>query len=450
MLKFLSPDLPDTEKHKFAFLTLIFFLIVGSYWFIGLLKDTVFLKIVFPTALGWPESYGRLMLPSARFWTPFIIFVVILIYSKCVDLFRRHQLFYIFGVFFMLIFTFVGIVLCLRAINGNEFVGKNLLAFTGWLAFFATETFGSLMTAMFWSFVISSTDTETAKLGFPLIVSGAQVGSITGSAFTIIAGQLGAVWPLYFVGCFFIILILLSIKAFVKKYPSTPTRTPKKDAGFAGVIEGIKLLITTPYLLGIFVISTFYGIAISVVDYQVRVQADLNPHFQGELGFSLFQTIYGVAANACALIVALFATRYILRHFGIRVSLLIFPIYFGIALSMLLLYVYLGSFSANVLLWLTFTILVIAKGLTYGLNNPTKEILYIPTSKDVQYKTKGFTDTFGQRAALMAGASISNQFKENIFELMSLGTIICLGFTGMWAVAAIYVGRKNRELRDKA
>jgi ATP:ADP antiporter, AAA family len=448
MLKFLSPDLPHSERTKFAFLTLIFFLIVGSYWFIGLLKDTVFLKIAFPTALGWSESYGRLMLPTAKFWTPFIIVFIVLIYSKFVDLVRRHQLFYIFGIFFMIIFAFVGTILYLRAINGNEFVGKNILAFTGWLSFFATESFGSLMTAMFWSFVISITDTDTAKLGFPLIVSGAQIGSITGSACTILANKLGGVWPLYFVGCFFIFLILLSVKYFVKKYPVTPTVTPKKDLGFAGVIEGIKLLVTTPYLLGIFVVSTFYGVAIAVIDYQMRVQADLSTYFQGEIGFSLFQTIYGVAANTCALIVALFATKYILKHFGIRFSLLIFPIYFAITLSALLIYVYLGSFSANVLLWSTFAILVTAKGLTYGLNNPTKEILYIPTSKDVQYKTKGFTDTFGQRAALMTGASISNQFKENIFKLMSIGTLICLGFVGIWALVAIFVGKKNRELRD--
>ena len=115
-----------------------------------------------------------------------------------------------------------------------------------------------------------------------------------------------------------------------------------------------------------------------------------------------------------------------------------------------MIYVYFGSFSTTILLWLTFTILVIAKGLTYGLNNPTKEILYIPTSKDVQFKTKGFTDTFGSRAALMTGASISNKFKDNIPKLMSVGTLICLGFVGFWALAAIYVGHKYQELRKKS
>ncbi|OGB83241.1 hypothetical protein A3F66_05370 [candidate division TM6 bacterium RIFCSPHIGHO2_12_FULL_32_22] len=450
MLKFLSPDLPESERKKFVFLTFIFFLIVGSYWFIGLLKDTVFFKLAFPTTLGWPEGYGRLMLPTAKFWSPFFIVTIVLIYSKIVDLVRRHQLFYIFGTLFICIFAFVGIILFLRSINGNEFIGKNLLAFTGWLAFFSTEAFGSLMTAMFWSFVISISDVNTAKFGFPLIVSGAQVGSITGSACTIIASQLGGVWPLYFVGCFFISLIILAISFFVKKYPTKHIATPKKDLGFAGIVEGIRLLITTPYLLGIFVISTFYEVSIAVIDYQMRVQADISTSFQGELGFSFFQTIYGVTANSCALIIALFATRYLLKRFGTRLCLLIYPSYFAISLTALLIYVYFGSFSTTVLLWLTFTILVIAKGLTYGLNNPTKEILYIPTSKDVQFKTKGFTDTFGSRAALMTGASISNKFKDNIPKLMSVGTVICLGFVGFWALAAIYVGHKYHELRKKS
>jgi hypothetical protein len=31
---------------------------------------------------------------------------------------------------------------------------------------------------------------------------------------------------------------------------------------------------------------------------------------------------------------------------------------------------------------------------------------------------------------------------------MSIGTLICLGFVGIWALVAIFVGKKNRELRD--
>ncbi len=93
--------------------------------------------------------------------------------------------------------------------------------------------------------------------------------------------------------------------------------------------------------------------------------------------------------------------------------------------------------------------MVVLKGVSYAVNNPTKEMMYIPTSKDVKFKSKGWTDMFGGRLGKLSGARVSNVFKHSIPDLMFYGTLFSFGLIGVWMIAAIFVGRKNKELIDK-
>lgn len=447
-IRWLYPDLPETELKKFVILTLLFFLIIGSYWLVGLLKDTLFFKLAFPTTLDWPEGYGRLMQPTAKFWSPFVVMLLVLIYSKLVDLVRRYQLFYILGTFFIILFSVIGAILAVRSWYGDAFIGKTLLAATGWICYFASDSFGSLMVVLFWSFTISITSTEHAKQGFPLIIAGAQLGSISGSALTFAAQRLGGIWPLFFFGSAMIALVMMVVAYFMRIMPATLFIHQKQpaDEGLRGFITGIQLLCTRPYLIGIFIISTFHEIAAVVVDYQMRAHVDTYPYFAGELGFAYFQTIFGIAVNSCTFVIALLGSRNLLKTFGTRICLLIIPVSYACMLIALFLYIYVGHPSTTSILWFTFAMMILMKGLSYALNNPTRDILYIPTSKDVQFKTKGFIDTFGARMTLMSGARISNFFKQNMQQLMTYGTLLSLGTIGIWLIAAILVGKKNQQL----
>ena len=59
-----------------------------------------------------------------------------------------------------------------------------------------------------------------------------------------------------------------------------------------------------------------------------------------------------------------------------------------------------------------FAVMVLTKGLSYALNNPAKEMMYIPTSKAVKYKAKSWIDLFGGRAAKAAGSSVTTALKH--------------------------------------
>ena len=50
----------------------------------------------------------------------------------------------------------------------------------GWVSYFAIESYGSLMVALFWAFTNASMDPRTAESAYGLIVAFAQLGAIFG------------------------------------------------------------------------------------------------------------------------------------------------------------------------------------------------------------------------------------------------------------------------------
>ena len=457
-IQYFFPDLNDEEIKKFGLLSATFFFIIGAYWLLRLLKNTVLFKIAFPVELGWPVCYGRLMQPVAKFWSPFVIITLMLIYSKLIDSFRRHQLFYIICSFYILIFSTIGICLGLKSYFGYQILGKNILAAIGWLSYFSAESFGSLAAALFWSFTTSISTTQEAKKGFPFIIAGAQIGSIFGSFLPLFAGHLGGIWSLFLFASFFLICVILTIRHFMKVIPkemlvgnveAAKTQEQKGEGFFDTFIGGLSLLFTRGYLFGVLIVSTLYEVAGTLIDYQMQSLADISPGFCGEVGFASFQAIYGISVNTVAFLIALLGTRKILNILPLRYCLLIYPTTFCIALLSLFSYYYFWMPSPCNLLWATLSAMVMIKGLSYSINNPTKEMLYIPTSKEAKFKTKGWIDTFGNRMSKLAGARVSNALKGNIQNLMFYGTALSLGIIGIWFIAAIYVGQKNSQLRKE-
>ncbi len=451
IVRFFWPSLKDDEIQKFSILSATFFFIIGGYWMLRLLKDTVFFKIAFPESLGWAPGMGGQLQPTAKTISVFVVIGMIVIYSRLVDLFKKHQLFYIVAGFYACIFATITGLLVMRDLYGDPFLGRTVLAGIGWVTYFSIESFGSLMVPVFWSFCISMTDSESAKVGFPLILAGAQIGSIGGSSLLIVSSSFGSVWPLFMLATIFLIMITVLINYFMRVVPQhqvgpTEEVDKKKKPGFIeSFTSGIKLIATRSYIFGILVVSTLYEVIGTIIDYQMKRQASVFPQFATETGFAKFMGIFGVCTNGLAFLMALLGTSFIMKKYGLRFCLLLYPACVGVALVGLYAFYAQGP-SAGSLLWMTFGVMMVVKGLSYAVNNPTKEMMYIPTSKDAKFKAKGWIDMFGPRTAKMGGSQITNMFKHNMAELMMYGTLFGLGVLAFWIMAAIFVGNKNKQL----
>jgi AAA family ATP:ADP antiporter len=170
------------------------------------------------------------------------------------------------------------------------------------------------------------------------------------------------------------------------------------------------------------------------MDYQMKIVAKETYHSVEKV--TAFLGLFGQSANFLALVFAFIGTSFFIRRFGLKVCLVMFPITVAGVIG----YVW---FSPS--LWALFGAMVAIKGLSYALNNPCKEIMYIPTSKDVKFKAKGWIDAFGGRSSKALGSGVNAIF-TNMASLMFYGSLVSLGIVGIWIIAALYVGRTNEKL----
>lgn len=448
-IHFFYPDIKKDEILKFSLLGLILFLILGSYWALLILKEFMIYKVAFPTQLGWSVGYGREMIPWIKTCSPCIIIIAIGIYTRLIDIFEKHKLFYIFCFSFASFFSIITIILIINDIHGPQYIGALPLACTGIASYLLSECFGSLLTVLFWSFTISSTKTEEAKRCFPFIITIAQLGPIIGSSLLLIPNL--PEWPIYICCIMAMLTVAYIVRMLMIKIPAHHLVSDNREKKHApDFFAGIRLLITQPYLFGVFIVSTFYEIAKTIVDYQMTSQADIIG-----INFKWFMSFFGMSVNTLSFFIALLGSSYIIKKYSLQLCLLIYPIAFSLSLTFLYCY-YKTNPSPENLLWATFFAMIITTATGYAINKPTKEIMYIPTSKDAQFKVKGITDTIGSRTTKATGMQIgrylnvAGQPAASIKNLMNYGTVICFGIIGIWFIAALYVGKKNKQLhRDK-
>lgn len=451
LIQFFYPDIKREEMKKFSLLALAFLFTIGTYWLMRLLKDLVLYKLAFPATLGWAEDTGRLWIPLVKTISPIFVLFLVLIYGRLVDIFKRHKLMYVIATFYMIVFSYMTIILFLKHSYGDIFIGKRILATSGILGYLFTESFGSLMVALFWSFTISSSTTDQAKRAFPFIVAAGQFGAIGGSSLMLI--KTSVIWPFYATVVICLALFIMTIQYLIKKVPAHELQSDivheHKKQHHAW--SGFTLLFSQPYLLGVLIVSTFYEITGTILEYQMNSQASF---IFDHVHFKWFKGLYGVSINTLAFLIALLGTSYIIKRLGTQICLLIYPILFALLLVGLYTFYYVSTHNQFYILWALFTVMLVIKAVSYALNSPVKEMMYIPTSKDAKFKTKSIIDTFGSRFAKMSGARIGGSFNIegnptlSIHNLITYGTIISFGIIGIWIVAAIYVGKTNEKLLE--
>lgn len=421
---FESPE----ERKKFSILAVLFGLTIGVYWLFRPLKDSVFLTMV-----------GRDYQPWAKILSIFVTILSVMVYSRLVDKYPRHKLLYGYSVFYALlsiVFAFFIIDPSVGLANTTEDPHRYL----GWLFFLFVESFGSTMVALFWSFVADTTTPDSARRGYALIVLGAQSGGV-------IIPLLGKIVINYSSSGSAMLICVLGIcciPAVVYYFMHTVSR--KQLKGFDGsknalekgkktkikFLDGLYLVATRPYVLAIFTMVAFYEVVIIMIDFQFKWLA--KAEYTGD-ALTNFFTTYAITINVIAVLSVLLGSKSIMRRLGLSRTLLLLPIVVGAAAIIV---------NMNPVLWVAFVVMVMCKSINYSLNQPAKEQLYIPTSKDTKYKAKAWIDMFGIRFS-KGTASAINTLRPFLgiatFTMMSLGLSAVL--IGVWFFAAMFLGKEH-------
>jgi AAA family ATP:ADP antiporter len=214
-----------------------------------------------------------------------------------------------------------------------------------------------------------------------------------------------------------------------------------------GFLEGLKLLITHKYLIGIFSVNFIYEIIITIFDFNFKLAAATT--YSG-VALTNYLSIYGSSVNLISLLCLLLGISNITRFLGIRVTLTAMPIIVGLALF--------GFLTLDSLSFL-FALMVGSKAVNYALNGPALKQLYIPTTSDVRFKAQAWIETFGARASKEVGSvfnmglkplqAILGEVAGKSYYLMLSG---CLGFPLLilWLITAFYLSNKyQKAIKDK-
>ncbi len=428
-------DFSSTQEcAKFIRLAVIFAFTIGVFWIINPTKEVIFLHTV-----------GRDYLAYVKIVSLCIMIPAILAYGRLVDLFPRHRIFYVLCVFYgigTLIFAFFIMHPTIGIANTALSTGRLL----GWLWYPFVESFGSIIVALFWTFASDTSTPESAKRGFSIIAWGAQVG---GFLSPLLMYNVSSVWnPAVFVmiggmGMFCIALLMFY---FMWATPADQLRsyseTHHEKKAKPGFFEGLRLIISVPYLLGIAGVVTLYEVIVTVLEFHVKTLAAITYH--GDINaLNAFFFHYALYANGIALLCLALGAGAIGRGLGLLKTLLLLPILVACCL---------GVITVHFTLMTTLVVFVTIKGLNYALNQPAKEQLYIPTSHDSKYKAKAWIDMFGARAAKSVGSAV--HILRPMLQSGSVGiglgfvgvsSLICYALLIVWVLAAVFVGKKHAQ-----
>jgi ATP:ADP antiporter, AAA family len=441
------------EFKKFLRMGVIFACIIGSYWTLRVLKDSVFINLV-----------GKGDIWLAKLVSLVCLFPLIMLYTKLLDRLSREKMFYVLATVYGIATIVFGLLILssqigqapaivIAAREGLPYYLTKILGY-GWYVF--VESYGSLIVALFWAIASDTTEPDSAKKGFSLVVAIGQIGGIVGPLFiTRLPKMIGfSTSALSIFICALLVLVLIVLmRYFFRKTPkhlmvsfhgkNEEQIEKEQEPGF---LEGLKLLLQHKYLLGIFGVITFYEIIVTVFDFHFKNLA--GTHYTGT-DLDAYLGSYGSLVNTVALVCLLLGINNITRIFGVGVALALMPVIVGGAL-----FGFLTIDSLNFLFYL----MVGSKAINYALNGPAMKQLYIPTTPDVRFKSQAWIETFGSRGSKGIGSgfnSLLKPFQKTFGEVagrlwhIKLSSYIGFAIVGLWFLIAVYLGKTYKQAIDQ-
>lgn len=434
LCKVVFGEFEEKEFKKFLRFGSVLAMIIGIYWSMRPLKDSLFTMLAGKENIPWAKTVSLiLMIPTVAF------------YTKMLDIYPKIKLLgklpsFVYGTVILVYAGFIWMF------EGGVIKASVLTAGLGYFWYFFVESFGSLIVALFWAFLAEITNVEASKKGFPLIYALAQLGGIT---FPFVLIQLPANLkvtsnsiPMLLIVCL-LLLINPLVKYVAKATPKEELASksveakPEQKKKKASFTEGLKLLFTTPYLAGIFFSLAFFEIITTVFDFNFKYEA--GAVYSG-IELTKYLAKYSSVVNTVSFIFLILGINKITKRLGITVSLAIVPIFFGLAV--------LGFFTIGSLEFL-FWLMVCCKAINYALNGPSLKQLYVPTTPEAKSKAQAWIETFGSRAS-KEGGSLLNLLPQVIgrasYKLLSGG--IGAVFVVIWFLTSLYLGKTYKKAVD--
>jgi ATP:ADP antiporter, AAA family len=434
-------NLDSAFRKKVIWMSVLFFLVIGAYTSCGDMKDIVFVEIV-----------GIEYITRAKVFFMLVLFPAVLVYSYLVSKFKRYQVLcacaILYGVLGLVFAYFLGHPE-IGIANTDADPGRMM----GWLFYFFVEGYFPFLVSVVWAFSNSIFQPEEARSVYGLFTVSAQVGGVLSAGLgwlllrpwivlsSLVKQQALLVWPSMLV--LFMPFVIMRLMSSVSKksllgYKSDVNcqKTLNHQKVRVGLFEGLKLLVMQPYVFGIFILSFLYSIVITMLKFLRILYAKDTTLGIDAFGSKLFATTFEY--QALGLLIALFGASFLLRVIGVRRCLILVPIVIGVWLAVFTLF---DSYETFMLAF------IFIRAIDYGFLSPVSENLYVPTTKEIKFKSKAWIDSFGGKLAKGLGAKL-NLLAEYLIRNIGVGAahsfygVVFGAIIGFWVVVAMLVGKR--------
>jgi AAA family ATP:ADP antiporter len=311
-------------------------------------------------------------------------------------------------------------------------------AFYIWLG-----VFNVFVVAQFWSFANDLYTEGQGRRLFPFVGVGASLGAWVGaSSVTPLVRRLAFTPYTLMLLAAVVLLVALAVTWVVNARETARAEADAQEVNEAplGKEGGFALVLQDPYLRWIAVLTILLNVVNTLGGYLLNQLVETGSLAIGSIEerrqfVTIFFSTFDARISLLGLVLQLFATSRVIRHWGVRGSLFILPVialvnYSIIAVVPVLAVIRWGKILEN--------------SLDYSVQNTLRQALFLPTTREAKYKAKSVIDTFCTRFGDVLQAAV-------VFG----GTAIGLGIWGfawlnvaltvVWLVVATQIAREHRR-----
>ncbi|MGY0634918.1 NTP/NDP exchange transporter [Luteimonas sp. A478] len=309
----------------------------------------------------------------------------------------------------------------------------------GAVFFIFIAVFNLFAVMVFWSFMADVFDNEHAKLVYGYIGAGGTIGALSGPAITrLLVEQIG-VANLLLVSAAFLsvcVLCIIKLRPWAMRREIEHDEQSGEQAMGGSVWAGLVRVWNDPLLRALAMLM-FFGVGIGTLLYNEQA-AIVRQYFPTAEGATRYYSTLDWAVNGLTILIQLFATRWLLRRYGVAPLLLLPAVAILLGFCML---------SASPLPMLVAMVQVMTRASEFSLNKPARETLYTRMDRESRYKAKAVIDTAIYRGGDVTFVWVHKglaAFGSGVVFLAGIG--VALGFSfSAWRVV-----REQRRLPEKS
>ncbi len=395
------------------------FLVIASYNVIKPIRNASLLK-----------ELGYQSLPWAYLLTAIVIGFVVAIHSKIQAKISRYAL-----IAFSILFFFLT-CLIFRLFSGNGWQGLPII-FWAW-----ANVFIIVLNTQFWITVNDVLNPREFKRLSGFFISGGIMGGFIGGILAGLLAKEDVDYNLLFLSAGLLALCALFVHLIFRmqkrEHPGQEEEKRREQeqtytASKPGFRDSFNIVKKHKYLRLIAAIVVLTLVVSTLIDFQWNTIVEMNKAEDKTSFFGYFNA----GLMVFAFFLSILMTSNIFKRYGVRISLLLYPIILLLCFS-----------GIGVVAGLVMAIIIKAsdKSLAYTINRSARELLFIPISPDFKYKAIVFIDMFVDRFAKGIGAVLLMVIllfgTQDYRELVRIVSVVSVGMIFFWIVLTLRASRE--------